>query len=142
MNFASIRRYLHGLSWLRRADNPSQSLGRRGERAAARYVRRRRHRVLARNYASPAGEIDLIFAEGETIVFVEVKTRTSENAEDPACAVRPRQWARIEQAARYFLMEHAAQHRPCRFDLITIVWPHRGAQRIEHFEDVGHSHHR
>ncbi|MEK7756799.1 MAG: YraN family protein, partial [Planctomycetota bacterium] len=50
-------------------------MGRQGERAAARYLRRRCYRILARNYRCFAGEIDLIASQAATIVFVEVKTR-------------------------------------------------------------------
>jgi putative endonuclease len=103
---------------------------------AARYLRRHRHRVLVRNYRCVAGEIDLVCAHGDTIVFVEVKTRTSDEAEDVQDAPRPSQWRRIEQAARYFLMEHAAQTQPCRFDLITVLWPPGQSAKIEHFQNV------
>lgn len=111
-------------------------MGRRGERAAARFLKRRHHHILVRNYRCVAGEIDLICSHGDTIVFVEVKTRTSDTAEDPQEALRKRQWTRIENAARYFLMHRRAQDRPCRFDVITVVWPIRGSPRIEHFPDA------
>ncbi len=111
-------------------------MGRRGERAAARFLKRRHHHILVRNYRCVAGEIDLICSHADTIVFVEVKTRTSDTAEDPQEALRKRQWTRIENAARYFLMHRRAQDRPCRFDVITVVWPIRGSPRIEHFPDA------
>ena len=110
----------------------------RGERAAARHLKRNNYRILIRNYRCPAGEIDLICSEGDTIVFVEVKTRTSERAEDLQQALRATQWRRIVNAARYFLMQKSAQHRPCRFDLVTVLWPACGSPRIEHFADAYH----
>ena len=127
---------MRNLPWLGRRDDGTRSLGLRGERAAARHLKRNHHRIIARNYRAPVGEIDLISAEGDTIVFVEVKTRTSEEAEDLVEAVRQPQWAQIERAARYFLMERSAGNRPCRFDLVTVVWPPRGSPQIEHFKDV------
>jgi putative endonuclease len=111
-------------------------LGRRGERAAARYLSRQHYHILIRNYRCVAGEIDLICSEGDTIVFVEVKARTSDEAQDPQEAPRKSQWRRIESAARYFLMQRGAEDRPCRFDLVTVVWPPRGSPQIEHFEDA------
>jgi putative endonuclease len=110
----------------------------RGERVAARYLRRHHHRLLVRNYHCVAGEIDLVCTHGDTIVFVEVKTRTSEDAEDVQDALRSSQWRRIEQAARYFLMQHSAQNQPCRFDLITVLWPPGQSPKIEHFQNVHH----
>lgn len=136
MNFASIiRRCLPSLSWLRRLDR-RQALGRRGERAAARHLKRRRLRIIARNYRCPAGEVDLICTDQETVVFVEVKTRTSDDAQDPQDAVSNTQRRRQFQAARFFLNEATASHRPARFDMVTVLWPKHGRADIEHFEDA------
>ncbi len=64
------------------------TLGELGERAAARHLRRKRYKIVARRHASRYGEFDLIAVEGQTIVFVEVKTRRSESkALDPACRI-------------------------------------------------------
>ena len=136
MNFASIRKRLPNLSWRLRRSDGRQRLGSRGERAAARLLKRRHHRIIARNYRCPVGEIDLITADGDTIVFVEVKTRSSDEAADLSDAVRPGKWSRVERAARYFVMQRSAADRPCRFDLVTVLWPQRGSPQIEHFPDA------
>ena len=136
MNFASIRKRLRSLRWPPRPRNHKLLLGRRGERAAARYLRRHRHRILVRNYRCVAGEIDLICSHDDTIVFVEVKTRSSDATEDPGESLRKTQRRRIENAASYFLMQQSAQDRPCRFDVVTVVWPPRGSPHIEHFQDA------
>ena len=136
MNFAFIRKRLGSLNWPARRRDHRLLLGRRGERAAARHLKSKHHRVLARNYRCIAGEIDLICSHGDTIVFVEVKTRSDDVAEDPQGVPRKLQWRRIENAARYFLMQRSAQDRPCRFDLVTVVWPARGSPLIKHFEDA------
>ncbi len=52
-------------------------LGRRGERAAEKYLRRNGYRIVARNFRAAGAEIDLVAMDGETLVFVEVKTRRS-----------------------------------------------------------------
>ena len=78
----------------------------------------------------------MISFHGDMIVFTEVKSRSSDVAEDPQQAFRPSQWKRVERAARFFLMERSAQGNPCRFDLITVLEPQRGSPQIEHFEDV------
>jgi putative endonuclease len=136
VSFALIRKRLRSLSWPARHRDPRLLLGRRGERAAARFLKRHGYRVLARNYHRLAGEIDLICAHADTIVFVEVKTRSSDEAQEPLEALRPAQQRRIEQAARCFLMERSAQDRACRFDVVTIVWQDDGSRRVEHFEDA------
>ncbi len=111
--------------------------GRRGERVAARYLRNRRYRLLARNYQCEVGEIDLICADGDTIVFVEVKTRASDEAINPAEAIHPAQWSAIERSARKFLNRNNIAHYPCRFDVVTVRWPaYYRRPVVTHFVDV------
>lgn len=136
MSSAFLRRIFRSLSWpVHRRDDRSE-LGRRGERAAGRHLRRKRYRILTRNYRCAAGEIDLICSQGDTIVFVEVKTRAGDEKQEPQEAVRRKQWRRIGNAARYFLMQRGVYDRPCRFDVVTVVWPPHDAPHIEHFPDA------
>jgi len=111
-------------------------LGARGERRAARFLKRQGYRVLARNYRCVSGEIDLICARKELLVFVEVKTRSSDESADPRDAVQPDQWRRIEHAAGYFLRVAPSHDRPYRFDLVAIVQQGRRPIRIEHIENA------
>lgn len=127
---------LRSLNWRPRPRNERHRLGRAGERAAERFLKRRGCRVLVRNYRCSAGEIDRICSDGEAIVFVEVKTRTGDESQDPQEAITAAQWRRIENAGRYFLLTRSAQHRPCRFDVVTVVWPSGGRPVIEHFPDA------
>jgi putative endonuclease len=78
--------------------------------------------VLARNYQSPAGEIDLIFRFGPALVFVEVKTRSAFGPKDRRQAAELVQWSRIDHAARYFVARYRIQPCPMRFDLVTVEW--------------------
>jgi len=136
VSFAFIKNKLKRLSWRGRRPEPKLSLGSRGEGAAARYLKRRHYRVMARNYACPVGEIDLVCQDGDTLVFVEVRTRADDEHQNPEEFAGPGKWRRVERAARYYLMEHDAAGRPCRFDLVSVVWPPRGTPRLEHFEDA------
>ena len=117
----------------------SRLLGDRGERAAARYLRRRGLRVLARGYRTRYGEIDLIARDGDTLVFVEVKAR---RRGVPAEAVTAEKQRRITLAALHFLRRYGLLEVRCRFDIVAIVWPDgRGEPEIQHipnaFEAVG-----
>jgi putative endonuclease len=114
-------------------------LGDRGERAAARYLRRQGLRVLVRGYRTRCGEIDLIARDGDTLVFVEVKARRQGV---PAEAVTPEKQRRITLAALHFLRRYDLLEVRSRFDVVAIVWPDdRSPPRIEHirnaFEAVG-----
>jgi putative endonuclease len=113
------------------------ALGRRGERIAARFLKRAGFKILAKNYRCPAGELDLIALDGVQIVFVEVKTRTGEQAEDVERAVHPRKQAKLLHVARYYLTAHPAAHdHPCRFDIVGIVAQDDGSHEIQHFPDA------
>ena len=114
-------------------------LGDRGERAAARFLRRQGLRVLMRGHRTRSGEIDLIARDGDTLVFVEVKARRQGV---PAEAVTPEKQRRITLAAMHFLRKHHLLEQRSRFDVVAIVWPDdRREPQIEHirnaFEAVG-----
>lgn len=110
--------------------------GSRGEREAASLLRRRGCRILRRNYTCSVGEVDLIASDGEAIIFVEVKTRRSDEAQDPVEAVHREKRRRMKRAAQHFISAHRLHDRPCRFDVIIIVWPPKGRPVIEHYEDA------
>jgi putative endonuclease len=109
-------------------------LGGRGERLAARHLRRRGMRIITRGYRTPHGEIDLIARDGDTLVFVEVKTRRHGQ---PAEAVTPEKQRRLTLAALRFLKQHRLLDVPCRFDVVAIVWPDdRKPPLVEHYRDA------
>ncbi len=110
-------------------------LGRRGERKAARYCRRKGYKIVARNYHCSAGEIDLIALDNQEIVFVEVKTQTDRSFGDPEEKVNWDKQRCLARAARYFLQETHSEDRPCRFDVLAVVRNGRKWE-IEHFPDV------
>ena len=136
MNFAFIARRLRRLNWSARRRDSRHALGRRGERAAAKHLRRGGLRILIQNYRCDAGEIDLIASDRGAVVFIEVKSRSSDDVQDPHEALRNSQMRRIQNAAQFFLMERSLQDSPCRFDVVTVLWPPRGTPRIEHFENA------
>jgi putative endonuclease len=82
----------------------AQRRGRWAEALAAWRLRLSGYRIVARNYRTPMGEIDLIARRGRTLAFVEVKQRGRQS--DAAEAIRRRQRQRIERAASAFLASH------------------------------------
>lgn len=111
-------------------------LGPRGEQMAADYLTQRGYRVVARNYRCPVGEIDLVAIDDDTVVFVEVKTRSSDEAADPEIAVHPEKRRRLTRAGKHFVARHRLHEKPCRFDVVAIVDRGTGSPQIEHFEDA------
>jgi len=96
-------------------------LGRRGEEAAERYLVSVGYRILARRYRTRAAEIDLIAEDGDTLVFVEVKARSSMSFGRPSEAVDRRKRTRIAGAASLYLARRGASDRACRFDVVEVL---------------------
>ncbi|HXN13292.1 MAG TPA: YraN family protein [Candidatus Acidoferrales bacterium] len=95
-------------------------LGRRGERAAEKYLRRNGYRIVARNFRAAGAEIDLVAMDRETLVFVEVKTRRSRDAGAPEEAVDERKQKQIRRAAELFATRYRADEVTMRFDIIAV----------------------
>jgi putative endonuclease len=95
-------------------------LGRRGERAAEKYLRRNGYRIVARNFRVAGAEIDLVAMDGETLVFVEVKTRRSRIAGAPEEAVDERKQTRMRRAAEVFARRYRADEVEMRFDIAAV----------------------
>ena len=94
--------------------------GRLGEEAAARYLKKKGYRILARNVLYKGGELDIVARNGKALVFVEVKAR-AEGAMVPATQAVDRAKARrVIRAAKIYLAEHPEETGPARFDVVAI----------------------
>jgi len=109
--------------WLGRRVFRKKSLGQRGEDAAACYLKRHGLRIVERGHDSPLGEIDIIAIDERTVVFVEVKTRTSGDAGHPTEAIDATKQRRITQAALAYLKSKRLLQNPARFDVVAVTWP-------------------
>jgi len=106
------------------------SLGERGERAAERYLKRLGYVILERRARVRWGEIDLVALDGRTVVFVEVKTRRSNEAGAPVEAVDGAKQRRLIRLALAWLKRRGMLDQAARFDILALTWP-RGARRPE-----------
>ena len=109
--------------------DPRHLLGRKGEKIAARHLRRLGFKVLYRNFRAPhGGEVDLVCRDGDTLVFVEVKTRTNEAFGTPAEAVTASKQRLIARGALAWLR---MLHHPdiyYRFDIVEVRMAGRNAE--------------
>ena len=123
------------LSWVRGwllAD--SRRLGRWGQKQAERHLKRGRCRTIARNWAATCGELDLVVCDaGGTLVFVEVKTRRSEDFAPAVAAVNMKKQRKIARTAKRFLTQYKLSGRPLRFDVITVILPVKGPVEVKHY---------
>lgn len=92
-----------------------------GEEIACKYLRKKRYKILERNYKNPIGEIDIVTKHRGMIVFVEVKTRTSDYFGLPREAVDVYKQDKIRRVALGYLKHHRALESLIRFDVIEIL---------------------
>ncbi|MEO2045071.1 MAG: YraN family protein [Pirellulales bacterium] len=110
------------------------ALGLRGEQAAARYLRKKKYRIIEQRLRSPLGEIDIIAVDGRTMVFVEVKTRRSSTFGRPSQSLRTTQQARLSRSASAYLKSHGLLQNASRFDVVEILWPRE--QRLPNIRHI------
>ncbi|MDD4953643.1 MAG: YraN family protein [Candidatus Omnitrophica bacterium] len=110
-------------------------LGRSGEELAVDFLRENGYRILARNYRSSLGEIDIIAREKETLCFIEVKARASTRFGLPQEAVSPAKQRQISRIALLFLKENNSLGKSARFDVVSVIYD-AGAPRITLIRDA------
>ena len=98
----------------------SDRAGQQAEDLAARFLEKKKLRIVARNYRCRGGEIDLICRDGKVLVFVEVRLRRNASFGGAAASVTPTKQRRIILAAQHFLTANALTDDDCRFDCILL----------------------
>lgn len=111
-----------------------QALGILGEELAFHELRRLGYAVLLRNYECPLGEIDLIAKHRGFLVFVEVKTRSSDAMGTPAEGVTAEKRRQIVRVAQFYLKRYGIQDAACRFDVAAVSVPPDAEPRVEVLE--------
>lgn len=100
--------------------NRQQQFGKKSERLAAEYLKLKGYRIIETNYRSKVGEIDIIAMEKGTLVFVEVKARSSRRFGNPKVAVTPAKQRKISMAALDYLKRSGQAGASARFDVVAI----------------------
>lgn len=99
----------------------NKSVGDFGETSACTYLKHRGYKILERNYRNRGGEIDIIAEKGSYVVFVEVKTRNSEDFGAPSEAVNAVKQQKIANTAMAYIMQHCPDN-DFRFDVIEVMY--------------------
>ena len=110
--------------------------GKLGERAAKKYLRQHGLKVLTANFRSAHGEIDLVFRDGDCLVFVEVKTRSSENWTRPAAAVNAAKRRRLSQTALAYLRQLKNPRVKIRFDIVEVLLAEGKVREVRHLPNT------
>lgn len=107
-------------------------MGRSGERQAEKFLKQNKYKIIQKNYTTKFGEADLIALYKDLIVFIEVKTRTSQAYGMPSDAVDRTKRSRYIKIAEYYLLTHEEYRDYCvRFDVIEIL-----NDKINHIKDA------
>ncbi len=124
-------------SWWGKAEKPRHlKYGELGERAARKHLKRLGLKFLTANFRTPRGEIDLIFRDGDCLVFVEVKTRSSEEWTRPAAAVNAERRRRLTRAGLDYL--HLLRNPPVkvRYDIVEVLLADGVVREVRHLPNT------
>lgn len=113
-----------------------RSIGGSGEDIAAAFLQDLGYVIVTRNYRKRFGEIDIIAEEGDTLVFVEVKTRSSSAFGSPFEAVDARKQRRMAKAALDYLSSRKLHGRAARFDVVAVRLRPPAGPQIEHVRNA------
>ncbi|MEA4848779.1 MAG: YraN family protein [Clostridiaceae bacterium] len=111
-------------------------IGAFGEDMACEYLEEYGYKVLERNFSCRTGELDIIALEGETVAFIEVKTRSSERYGLPSEAISISKQGKIVKTALYYMQRNRLLDRMCRFDVLEIIIEDEDNHRINLIRDA------
>jgi putative endonuclease len=115
----------------------ARSLGNFGERVAASHLEAKGYAILERNWSAPEGEIDIIAAKPDEIIFVEVRSRRGRTFGTPEESITGRKAAHVRAAAAAYLMEHPDAPETQRIDVIALELDAKGrVLRVEQIENA------
>jgi len=112
-----------------------KALGNKGEDLAVIFLKKKGYKIIAKNYKNYVGEIDIIARDGETTVFIEVKTRANDSFGCPFESVHSRKRLKLRNLALLY-MKKQGEEIPIRFDVLSIMYTDNGQKQIEHIKDA------
>jgi putative endonuclease len=112
----------------------NQRVGKWGEQIATDYLTKRGYEIVTRNARTPYGEIDIVAKQGEIVIFVEVKTRTSDKMGLPEDSITARKRKHMLAAAEHYSAENEIDH--WQIDMIAVEGKPGSTPRITHFENA------
>jgi putative endonuclease len=124
-------------AWFTRKERPEHlRRGKLGERAAKKHLRKLGLKFLTANFRSQRGEIDLVFRDDDSLVFVEVKTRSSEDWVRPAAAVNARKRRLLSKTALDYLRLLNNPPVKIRFDVVEVLLQAGQVREIRHLPNT------
>lgn len=116
-------------------------LGKRGEEIALSHLLQKGYKLLAKNFHTRFGEVDLIFTKNNILIFVEVKLKVGEDFGTPEEMITPSKISQVQKTAEMFLLQNpqiSQKYPSYRLDAVTIVLEEdRSIRRVNHYENIG-----
>jgi len=111
-------------------------LGRSGEGIALQYLKKKKYTIVEKGFRFLRGEIDIIALEGDTIVFIEVKTRKSVDFGQPEESITAAKKRQLRRVAQGYLLRKNIQDVECRFDVLSLIYDEEKGYTINHIKDA------
>ena len=116
--------------------DPRDELGRRGEDAAAAYLKGLGYRIVGRRERVLRGDIDIVALDGRTVVFVEVRSRSDTRHGHPAETVGQTKQRRMAELATAYIRRHGLEDCSVRLDVVAVTVPDAGRPVVEHYQNA------
>ncbi|MCX5887195.1 MAG: YraN family protein [Proteobacteria bacterium] len=112
-----------------------KEIGQKGENLAVEYLQKLGYKVLERNYRCKLGEVDIIALDNDTLVFIEVRTRSSLDFGLPQESINRRKRHQISKVALEYMIRRKLKNIPARFDVVAISLE-PGKEKVDHIKDA------
>ena len=110
--------------------------GNRGEDLATEYLQKKGYKIIERNFRTRFGEIDIVCRDGQTLVFVEVKTKIGHDFGEPEEMVNKSKISKVKRMGEVYLQDKGI-NVGCRVDVVAIVMENNGSvEKLEHYQAV------
>lgn len=114
-----------------------KKLGRWGERYSEKFLKLNGLRLLARNFSSRDGEIDLVMIDRDGgVVFVEVKTRADEKLESAESAINYSKKIKLIKTAKLFCRKYGLENKALRFDAVIVILGESAKPEVRHYQSI------
>lgn len=111
-------------------------LGKSGEDIAVEYLKIKKYKIVNKGFRFLRGEIDIIAYDGDTLVFIEVKTRKSPRFTQPEESVTPAKRKQLRRVAQGYLLREHIQDVECRFDVLSLSYDELEGYTVKHITDA------
>lgn len=113
-----------------------KELGKRGEEIASEYLKKLGYKIITKNFKTKYGEIDLIFEKNDSIIFVEVRTKSNLNILSPEESLTSKKFDRLKKSSLEYLSLNGKKYKNIKFEFIGILYYSDENYKLNHLKDI------